>query len=322
MLRAINDHVQQAGQFLWVLLDEAEGLLDVARSDPSILHRLRGTIQNCRALRFVLVAAKTLTQADEISTSQGFSPFLSGFSLRYLHGLTQETAADLLRQTQAPATVEIDDEVLTQVFKLSNGHPLIVQLLGERLFDHGRLRLPADDDLMAIGDVLERLGVFGKDFLYLTDAERRTLQAVVATEPLPAKTDTALLYNLTQLGYLRREGEQYAIGNFLFDRWLRDRATWETTNAVSTTDQANHTASSEQSTEMPQAPAGSQFIIQGDYVAGDKPTGVDQRGQAVQGTQTNVAGNVSGPLASGQFDSATTIGGGDATDKRSDKEDE
>jgi hypothetical protein len=57
-------------------------------------------------------------------------------------------------------------------------------------------------------------------------------------------------------------------------------------------------------------------VIQGDYVAGDRHTGVDQRGQKVQGPQTNVAGDVSGPLASGQFESATSVGGGEATDRR------
>lgn len=60
-------------------------------------------------------------------------------------------------------------------------------------------------------------------------------------------------------------------------------------------------------------------VIQGDYVAGDKHTDVDQRGQTVHGPQTTIAGDVSGPVASGQFESATTVGGGEATDHRGGK---
>jgi hypothetical protein len=72
----------------------------------------------------------------------------------------------------------------------------------------------------------------------------------------------------------------------------------------------------EQPEPSQQTPADATIIVQGDYVAGDKPTGVDQRGQDVHGPQTNVAGDVSGPMASGQFESATTVGGGQASDCR------
>jgi hypothetical protein len=77
----------------------------------------------------------------------------------------------------------------------------------------------------------------------------------------------------------------------------------------------------------PQTPAedgageGQTLTVYGDYVAGDKSTGVDQRGQQVHGPQINVGGNVSGPMASGQFESAATVGGGEAVDQRGVAED-
>lgn len=58
------------------------------------------------------------------------------------------------------------------------------------------------------------------------------------------------------------------------------------------------------------------IMAQGDIIIGHKTVGVDQHNQQVNGSQTNVAGNVEGPLASGQFQSATTLGGGQATDAR------
>jgi len=233
LLRTINDHVQAAGQTLRLLVDEAEGLLALAGDDPSILHRLRGTIQNCPALRVVLVAAKTLSKVNELSTIGGLSPFLSGFTLRYLGGLNWDETADLLRQRQTPAQVRADDELVSHLFDLTNGYPLLLQLLGERLFDRGSLRPPDEDDLIAIGDTLERLGIFSTDFAYLTNVERRVLRALIKGKPVPADVDPAFLHGLTQLGYLRREGDSYAIGNAFFARWLRQSAPWREKSRVS-----------------------------------------------------------------------------------------
>ncbi len=55
--------------------------------------------------------------------------------------------------------------------------------------------------------------------------------------------------------------------------------------------------------------------VGGDVVRGDKTTLFDQRGQTV-GTQTNIGGDVHGPLLSGQFDGPVAVGGGEAVDLR------
>lgn len=53
----------------------------------------------------------------------------------------------------------------------------------------------------------------------------------------------------------------------------------------------------------------------GDVIMGNKTTVSDQRGQTV-GTQTNIAGNVTGPVLSGQFDGPVVVGGGESVDMR------
>ncbi|MEA3396912.1 MAG: caspase family protein, partial [Chloroflexota bacterium] len=55
--------------------------------------------------------------------------------------------------------------------------------------------------------------------------------------------------------------------------------------------------------------------VGGDMVMGDKTTVFDQRGQTV-GTQTNIAGNVTDPVLSGQFGGPVAVGGGEAVDMR------
>ncbi len=56
--------------------------------------------------------------------------------------------------------------------------------------------------------------------------------------------------------------------------------------------------------------------VHGDVVMGDKRTAFDQRGQTVRGAQTNIAGNVTGPVLSGQFDGPVAVDGGEAVDMR------
>ncbi len=48
--------------------------------------------------------------------------------------------------------------------------------------------------------------------------------------------------------------------------------------------------------------------VEGDYVAGDKRTGIDQRGQQVHGPQTNIAGDARGAVLSGQFQGPVAVG--------------
>jgi hypothetical protein len=45
-------------------------------------------------------------------------------------------------------------------------------------------------------------------------------------------------------------------------------------------------------------------------------TGIDQRGQVVRGPQTSIAGDVRGPVLSGQFEGPVSTGGGEAVDMR------
>jgi hypothetical protein len=66
-----------------------------------------------------------------------------------------------------------------------------------------------------------------------TDVERRMLHALIEGKPVPADVDPAFLHGLTQLGYLRREGDSYAIGNAFFARWLRQSAPWREKSRVS-----------------------------------------------------------------------------------------
>jgi len=232
ILVELNDAAEEAGQKLWFLVDEAEVLIRIARSDPQVLHQLRGTIQNCESLRIVLVAAKRLSETNELTGAVG-SPFLSGFATRYLGGLSEEEASALLRQTQSASPVEVDEKLLTHLISLADGHPLLLQLLGERLYEDGRLRPPTEGDIIGIIDQGIKVGVFPQDFAVLSPSERRLLKTVAEAKAPPADVNPAYIQGLLSLGLLRRSDGGYAVGNEFFARWLREYADWEAKSEVS-----------------------------------------------------------------------------------------
>jgi len=232
LLEAANDAVEEARERLWVLMDEAEIWVRVARSDPEILHKLRGTIQNCPALCLVMAASKSLSEANTLTGKEG-SPFLSGFALRYLGPLSPPDGAALLRQAQGGVPVTVDEELLARLLALTSGHPLLLQLLGERLYEDGQLRATTKGDLTGILDQAIKTGVFPQDFAALSGPERSILHTISSGQPLADDAHPTYLHGLVGLGILRREGDGYAIGNAFFARWLQEQADWEARAEVS-----------------------------------------------------------------------------------------
>ena len=219
-------------------MDETEGLLEIARVDPSVLHRLRGTIQSRDKLRAVLVAAKSLSEANRITLAAGMSAFLSGFTLRYLSGFNLASAEVLIRQLKLAEPVQVAPELVSRLVELTNGHPYFLQLLGRRLFEDGRLRWPTEGDLLDIGDQADKAGMFDQNLTVLSELERVAVRQVSEAGRVPADAMVKLvspivLDGLTALGFLRRIDDTYAIGNEFLARWLRETQPWDRPSTVS-----------------------------------------------------------------------------------------
>jgi hypothetical protein len=119
----------------------------------------------------------------------------------------------------------------------TGGHPLLLQLLCRELFDDGHLRPPQGQEMDEVMTQVRHMGIFDADFQYLSDAERRLLQAVqeagrVTAADLASIADAGFIHGLTKLGYLRQVGDDYAIGNEFLARWLRS-APWDARSDVS-----------------------------------------------------------------------------------------
>ncbi len=141
MLATLVRRTVRSGWRLLLLVDEAEEFLSVARSDASVLPRLRRVFHKGPDLRTVLTSTRLLSRLQdypEIATS----PFLQGF---------------------------------------------IPPLILEEVAREGRL------------------------------SPRAIAQAAGRSE----ETLEPQIYGLMMLGYLAREGGDYRLGNWFFERWLR-----------------------------------------------------------------------------------------------------
>ena len=222
MLATIVRRTVRSGWRLLLLLDEAEELLVVGRSDPAVLARLRRVLSRGPDVRTVLTATRLLARLDD-EASLPTSPFLHGFIPPvYLTPLgLEEGRALLARGGFDPA----DAEVLLQ---RTACHPFLLQLLASRLFESRDLAATLEqitaDEMVA--------NYFSVDFSTLEEGERALLSQV-AREGTSTRRELSLalgrtedalempIYALSMLGYLRRDGEGWKLGSWLFERWLR-----------------------------------------------------------------------------------------------------
>jgi hypothetical protein len=234
ILRRLGRTLGGAGKTLLLLVDEAEVLINLARTEPGWLARLRKVLQDGRQ-RTILTSTKLLAQLNELTADWETSPFLFGFSMVNLWSLDEEAAVALVEQQQSASPIAVDHDIVEDILNQTNRHPYLLQYLCQRLCveqgDGGvRLRGVTDEDLEP--DHL-LAGFFLIDFQHLTALERRILLAVaehtVITEAellrsladqTPERVRT-FLWGMEKLGYVRQMMGQWMIGNEYMRRWLR-----------------------------------------------------------------------------------------------------
>ena len=244
ILRRIGRALGARGKTLLLLIDEAEVLINLARSEPGWLARLRKVLQDGHQ-RTILTSTKLLAQLNELTADWETSPFLFGFSMVNLWSLDDDSAAALVEQRQSDHPIHVDPAVMDEVLEQTNRHPYLLQYLCQRLCvedrqtDSVELRPVTDEDLEP--DHL-LAGFFLIDFQHLTQLERRILltvaeQTVIGeAELLRALGDQApdrvrtFVWGMEKLGYVRQVMGQWAVGNEYLRRWLRQE--WDTLRQV------------------------------------------------------------------------------------------
>ena len=235
ILRVLQRTVSGQGKHLLLLIDEAEGLINVARTDNRELARLRRSLQQGEH-RTILTATKQLIQLNELMRDWLTSPFLFGFNLVNLWSLDMEATQSLIRQAQGEIGVQVDLGVMQDVIEVTNCHPYLTQYLCHRLFvsdteETGYLQPVETADLQA--DHL-LAGFLQIDYDHLSPTERQILLAVsrrgVVTEQnllsdLDISSPASLerfLYGMHKLGYLRQIAGGWSVGNEFLRFWVQE----------------------------------------------------------------------------------------------------
>jgi hypothetical protein len=231
-LGTLSREAAKSGRKLLLLCDEGEALINVEEAEPRALQRLRKAIHTDANIRLVLTSSKRLGLLDELCRDWVTSPLLHGFAVRYLGGLADTAAEDLIRQAQRGAFVQASPELIGEIKQVTGNHPYLIQLLCHRLWqEDGSLR-PIEDGDLVVSRSLARF--FDIDFEHLSESERQIL--LLASEHrkvsdpelsdqlrLPVGQVRALSTALAELGYLRRVAGELAVGNRFLARWIEDR---------------------------------------------------------------------------------------------------
>jgi hypothetical protein len=235
ILRRVQRGLNRQGKRLFLLIDEAEALINVARGEDQVLARLRKSLQH-EQHRTVMVATKSLMLLNEMTQHWLTSPFLFGVHIANLWQLDPGSAQNLVVQAQSEVPLPIAEETVGTILEHTHSHPFIIQFLCHRLFhkaDDGEftLRSVAQSDL--IPDQL--LGNFFQiDFNHLSTLERRVLLAVAHYGLTDSQTISAhlvdilpdrvekFLYGLNKLGYVRQVFGQWTVGNEFLAFWMAE----------------------------------------------------------------------------------------------------
>ena len=231
-LGQLRRRLMAQGLRLLLLCDEVEELIQLNQQDPSLLRKLRRALHSRDGIRSVLASSSRLWQLAE--TDEDTSPFLDGFTPPLPIGsLDDQTARELVRQTQLPDTVRpaIGEEEVDRIRALCGNHPYQIQLLCRRVLDRGDLD-------RAVEEVTHDRAVsffFSVDYELLGDDER-TILTVLAERPgmssgelekhLGQSSESAAtsLSALHELGLVVRDDEdRHEVASEFLRRWLEER---------------------------------------------------------------------------------------------------
>ncbi len=215
---------------LLLLCDEVEQLIVLNRDAPSLLRKLRHTMQSREDIRTVLASTIRLwALADQNADT---SPLLHGFTPPlYIERLTDDEARLLIRQSHLDPErrPRIPDDVAEAIRSHCDNHPYLVQLVCKRFLESGRL----DEAVEQVATDRMVSYFFAIDFDMLSDVDRSVVRFMAGQPGVPGdgigdelalETDRleGTLRRLENLGFVRRDGNNgFVLANAFFRRWLQ-----------------------------------------------------------------------------------------------------
>ncbi len=215
---------------LLLLCDEVEELIELHREDPSLLRKLRRSMQSRDDIRTVLASTIRLwALADQ---KHDTSPFLHGFTPPlYIERLSDDETRSLVAQSHlAPDQRPVyEDEDVEAILDHCDNHPYLVQLVCKRYLESGSL----EDAVEHVATDRMVSYFFSVDFDMLSGTEQRVIQLIadhaactsaVINDELALDTDelAGTLRRLENLGFIRgNDAVEFVLANSFFRRWLQ-----------------------------------------------------------------------------------------------------
>lgn len=209
LLKYLARSAGRAGFKLYLLIDECEELINVGKSHPALLSKLRRLFQNNRHLRTIMASSPTLSNLGK-DLSMDTSPFLHGFSVSYLGNLRQEDCLSMLG-------LGIQDRAIAnRIYDLTDGNPFEAQLVAKHYFD--------TPDLEAILLDLETNPTLNQTIevnFRLLEEDERTILKEIHCGTLPFQDfERAIVVKLSRMGYLKESANGHELCSYFQGKWL------------------------------------------------------------------------------------------------------
>jgi DNA-binding winged helix-turn-helix (wHTH) protein len=221
MLGRLRRRLNTGGRALFLLCDEAEALLSLARRSEVAVGRLRSALLAQDGLRTVLASGPRLW---DLAAGSATSPFLDGFlPPLYLGPLNPETSCALVGQRQQEGSFrpELTDDDVNAICRWGGGHPFLLQLLAKRTLEHGSV----ERAVAAVATDRSVTSLFAVDLELLDDHQQAILRRLAARQRDGVEVGSSACVELIQLGLVEPdEVGELQIALPPFRDWLGGRA--------------------------------------------------------------------------------------------------
>jgi len=290
--RSLDTHNERIR--LVILIDESEGILTV---EWGLRPNLRALLSNSPIVEDVALVMAGSTQMYTKVTEHD-SPLENILDRYPLPTLSREATLALACR---PNDNRISEEAAEEVWRQTGGHPCMAQYILHELWDE--LEDVTVEDVQDVAETFDErtqhfdtwtgtLGPTGNDvYRFLTEQDTSITYSAIRqrfsemTSTLLQSTLDALYYHGLIHCHGRGRRRKYQIAGRMYRDWFLS-------------------AGKIGVPEQPEAPR----------VSTEAPIVVHY--QEIHGPQTTIGGDVKGPVASGQFESAAAVGGGKAADRR------
>lgn len=209
-LPELGRRAKERGGEVWVLIDEADALLDLVTVAAPAVAELWDALA-AAGLRVVVVSSPRLADVGLDPRSPRFVPGLVETlgAPRWLGPLADDEAADLLRQTRLPVAdrPRFEDTEVEGLRQAAGNHPMLLQMLGKRRAELGSVEAA----LAHVAADRSVANLFAVDFDLLAPAEREFLATGAPREAAE---------RLVAFGLVAGRGDEVVIRSSLLAAWL------------------------------------------------------------------------------------------------------